>query len=206
MGLHLLLLAGRLPALGWKQPPPAPSALEVIYEYEAKREELAQLRKELAKSKQAQLSAPVPSSGGMGQPLIRIPDRSLLSLEETLPELLSHQDHVVDLTDLVHAAKGNPVLLSYFSAIRQQIQQAANRRAWVTDEGSGGIVYVSFVLTSQGRVRGAFVVDSRSSASGSLREIGLQIVSAAAPFPPFPPSMKELAKTIVVPLEFLLGP
>lgn len=205
LGLHLVLLLVRLPAFGWKEPLPEPSTLEVIYEYTAKKEQLAQLRAELADTKQAKLSVPAPTGGGLGQPLIRIPDHALLTLERALPELLSRHDHIVDLTDLVQAAQGNPILLSYFSAIRQQIQQAANRETWMTDEGSGGVIYVSFVLTSRGNVRGAFIVEGRSSGSKSLRRIGLKIISAAAPFPPFPPSMKELSKAIVVPLEFLLG-
>ena len=96
-------------------------------------------------------------------------------------------------------------MLSYFSAIREQIQRAANRRTWLTGEQREGLVYVSFVLTSTGAVQEAAVVSGRSAASPDLRDVAVQIVKAASPFPPFPPSMGEPNKTIVVPLEFLLG-
>ena len=122
-----------------------------------------------------------------------------------LPELFPDRSAIVDLTDLVEAAKGNPVLLSYFSAIREQIQQAANHRTWMTGEGHEGTVYVSFVLAANGSIRSATVLEGRSVPSRTLQGIAMQIVQSAEPFPAFPPSLPEHRKTIVVPLEFLLG-
>ena len=113
---------------------------------------------------------------------------------------------VVDLTNLAEAAQGNPVLLSYFSVIREQIQQTANKRTWMTgQERAEGIVYLSFVLSPKGHIQSAAVVPERSVSSSALQGVALNIIKSAGPFPPFPPSMDEPSKTVVVPLEFLMG-
>ncbi len=113
----------------------------------------------------------------------------------------------VDLTNLEEASHGNPVLLSYFGAIREQIQRMANARAWVPSaEASGGTVYVGFTLGRTGAMQSMSVVPERSSASAPLHDVALRIIKAAAPFPPFPPSFQESSKAIIVPLEFSVGP
>ena len=112
----------------------------------------------------------------------------------------------IDLTNIVAAAQGNPVLLSYFSAIREQIQRVASGQAWLpTGEHAGGIECVGFTLSREGAIQSASVVSTRSTASPVLRDAALRIVQSAGPFPPFPPSFRESSKTIIVPLEFVLG-
>lgn len=204
VGLHIGLLMAQLPKVGWRKTPEEPPPLEVIYEYELAKEELRRLKEQLAKEKRAALAAPEPT-GGVGQPRIRVPERPVLTAEQALPELLPGRSAIVDLTNLLEAAQGNPVLLSYYSAIREQIQRTANRRTWMTGEGQGGVVHVSFVLLSSGQVYSAAIVGDRSAPSKTLRKIALNIVRAASPFHAFPPSMAERMKTIIVPLEFLLG-
>ena len=203
LGVHLSLLVARLPQWGWLQTQKEQPPLEVIYEYELAKEDLRQLEARLAKAKREALTAPA-LTVGVQQPLIRIPDRPLMSPQQTLPDLFRGRSAIVDLTNLVEAAQGNPVLLSYFSAIREQIQDTANRRTWMTGEGRGGIVYVSFVLKSAGHVHSVAIMEDRSSSSQTLRNIAAKIVKSSAPFPPFPPSLRERRKTIIVPLEFLL--
>lgn len=117
------------------------------------------------------------------------------------PSLL--QTAVVDLGNLAEASQGDPVLLSYFSAIREQIQRTANRRTWISSDASEGIIYVTFLLTPAGHVRSPQVLPDRSASSALLQEIAVKIIAASSPFPPLPPSLHGAAKTIVVPLEFL---
>jgi hypothetical protein len=113
----------------------------------------------------------------------------------------------VDLTDLTAASQGDPVLLSYFGAIREQIQRTANAKTWVLAENlASGTIYVGFVLERTGELRSASVVSERSLASPQLGKVALQIIQASSPFLPFPPSFKESSKAIIVPLEFALGP
>ena len=204
LGLHLLLLIGQLLHMDWLNPMTARSPLEVIYEYQTVRDELHQLEEQVAKAKRETVAPP--SIANLGErPQIRIPDRPLLTASQTLADVLPGRPSVVDLTNLVDAARGDPVLLSYFSAIREQIQQTANHRPWLSGESAEGLVYISFVLNTNGAVERLAVVSDRSAPSSALRDIALNIVKTTAPFPPFPPSMTESQKTIVVPLEFLYG-
>ena len=205
LGLHLLVLLGQVLPFRWLTPSPDRAPLQVIYEYEIAKQELRTIQEQFAKAAMERGGPSVPATLS-DRPQIRIPSRPSL-LKEPLPDSLRlSPSSVVDLTNLADAARGNPVLLTYFSAIREQIQQTANRRSWWTAESAQGIVYISFLLTSSGTVKEAQIVGERSAPSPALREIALRIVKGAAPFPPFPPSMTEPTKTIVVPLEFLLGP
>ena len=138
-----------------------------------------------------------------------------MSKPESYSQVMEHLDRgwggagggvwatAVDLTNVAEAAQGNPVLLSYFEAIREQIQRTANTQTWMPPgDASAGVVYVGFVLTSAGHVQSASVVQERSTASSELVQVALRIVKASSPFLPFPPSFKEPSKAIVVPLEF----
>ena len=202
--------------------------VEIIYEHRAAEQELHRLQQQLAS-----LTNPSASLPGVQAPApqIRVPDRpiggmpsfggmaggdagespgqssaALGAFSGTAGLGAMLRAPVVDLTNLVEAAQGNPVLLSYFSAIREQIQRTANRKTWNAGQpGDEGLIYVSFVLNQNGDVQVVGVVADRSALSRHLQEIAVQIVKAAGPFPPFPPSIQDPMKTIVVPLEFLLG-
>ncbi len=220
LGLHLVLLLGQLASLNWLKMSGSRTPIEVIYERETTTQELERLQERLARATSE--SAAVPSTPTVGEHAqVRIPDRPLLSDDRlltvteagrpltddgSLSELVPGSPAIVDLANLVDASRGNPVLLSYFSAIRDQIQQTANRTTWLNGASTEGLVYISFTLSASGAIRQVAVVSERSVAAQPLQEAAIRIVKAAAPFPPFPPSMAEPNKTIVVPLEFLLGP
>lgn len=209
MGVHLILSLGQMVPLKWLTAPRSRSStLEVIYELEVATLERQRLQEQLARAARERGAAPsVPSASNRSErPQIVIPTRPSLVMDRTLSDLTpTRSSSVVDLTNPVDAARGDPVLLSYFSAIREQIQQTANRHVWLTGHEAEGLVYVSFLLASSGAAKTIDVVPERSVDSHTLREVALRIVKSAAPFPPFPPSMIEPSKTIVVPLEFLLG-
>ena len=204
LGLHLVLLIGQLLHMSWVFTPAAHAPLEVVYQVEAAKEELHQLQEELARATRRTAASPAPSTVG-NRTDIRIPDRPSLTAGRTLADLTMDRTAVVDLTNLVDAAHGDPVLLSYFSAIREQIQRAANARAWISGQRDEGLVFVTFSLSASGTVQGVTIVDGRSASSTLLQDAAVRIVKAAAPFPPFPPSLPDPQKTVVVPLEFLLG-
>ena len=112
----------------------------------------------------------------------------------------------VDLTNLTAAAQGNPVLLSYLSAIREQIQRTANQQGWIpTRDATSGMICIGFVMTRTGRIQSVTVLPDRSVGSPQLQQIALKMIQVASPFPPFPPSFSEPSKTFVVPIEFLIG-
>lgn len=204
LGVHLLFIVAQLLPFDWFRFSRSRLPIEVIYEAATAQHELEQLQVQLARAKREAAATILPSEAGE-RAQIRIPDRPSLTSDQTLFDSLPERSSVIDLTNLVDASRGDPVLLSYFSAIREQIQEAANRRPWLGSEAGQGLVYVSFVLNASGAVQGLSVVENRSAAFPHLRDVALQIVKAAAPFPPFPPSIPEPSKTIVVPLEFLLS-
>ena len=203
LGVHLLLLAGDLVSSGWLQLRTPRPSVEVVYETAAVKEDLDVLQARLAKAARDAITNPSLTDQST-RVEVRIPDRSVMA-GGAMPQLASDPGAVIDLTNLVDAARGDPVLLSYFSALREQIQRAANRQAWEAGPSQSGLVYVSFVLAPSGAVASVAIVGDRSAPAAALRQIALQIVQGAAPFPPFPPSVGQDSKTIVVPLEFLLG-
>jgi TonB family protein len=202
--LHLALLVGRMLSLDWFHlfKPSAP--LEVIYQFDASQPDAQLLEQQVARARRDAAAAPGPANLGERMQ-VRIPDRPLLAIERELTESLPGPSTVIDLTNLVEASRGDPVLLSYFGAIREQIQRTADQRAWMAAEERGGLVYVSFILNAGGSVQGPAIVDDRSAHSKLLQDIALRIINEASPFPPFPPSMAQASKTIVVPLEFMAG-
>ena len=204
LGVHLFLLVGQLIPFTWWRAPRTHGPIEVVYDYEIAQQELRQLEERLARSKREALSSF--STASAGQPMqVRIPERPSLTAELPIAQALPGRPAVIDLTNLVEASRGDPVLLTYFSAIREQIQHAANHQAWLAGAAAEGMVYVSFMLTSNGAVQTLTIIIERSVPSQALRDLAVRIVKAAAPFPPFPPSMVEPSKTVVVPLEFLFG-
>lgn len=113
----------------------------------------------------------------------------------------------IDLTNLSIASQGNPVLYSYFSAMREQIQRTANGRAWLPKEATRtGTVHVGFIVSRTGAIQSVAVVPERSVEAPLLQEAAVRIIEASSPFLPFPPSLPGASKTIVVPIEFTLNP
>ena len=200
---HLALLGWQGLRGAWSQPvTPAPDRiLDLIYDYQLADQDLRRLQRQLQQVKE---QAPVGSNSDapLSTSQIRIPQRRAVTLTpEDLPS--PSRGAVVDLTNIEEAAQGNPVLLSYFSAIREQIQRAAAQRDWLGPGSTKGLVYVSFVLSADGQIHGLNVISERSVASPILRDIAVRIVHSAGRFPPFPPSMAQSSTTVVVPLEFL---
>ncbi len=201
LGLHIAVLIGQGLAWPWFRRPTNALPIRVVYDQEVVRQEAQRLRDQLSRAKRESAGAPMP--GLPGERLqIRIPERPSL-IGQSIADLMPSRAAVVDLTNLVDAARGDPLLLTYFGALREQIQETANRRPWVSG-GTEGMVYVSFELLASGAVRSAEVLAERSVPAAELREAAVRIVKTAAPFPPFPPSMAETSKTILVPLEFLV--
>jgi hypothetical protein len=123
-----------------------------------------------------------------------------------MPESIYSQGallQAVDLSNLTEASQGDPVRYGYFSAMRERIQQTANKQIWRLNEAElNGVVYVEFVVANTGNVESASVEPNRSTQVESIQGIAVSIVSGSSPFLPFPPSFKESSKTIIVPIEF----
>ena len=204
VGLHLLFLVGQLLSRNGPSSQTHRLAMEVLYDGgEDPADELQLLKEQLTRATRQTSASPAPSLSGT-HTQIRIPDRPPLAAGQVLAELAPDRGPIVDLTNLVDAARGDAVLLSYFSAIREQIQRSANDQAWLAGETDQGLVYVSFLLTASGGLQDVAIVGERSARARPLWDAALRIIRSSAPFPPFPPSMADSSKTIIVPLEFLV--
>lgn len=128
------------------------------------------------------------------------------SASEASASFGSGRDGTIDLTDVTAAAQGDPVRLTYFSAIREQVQRTADSRDWVAGQApAGGLVYVQVVIDRTGQADAITVLPDRSRASPTLSETAARLVTAAAPFPPFPPAFHEPRLTVLLPIEFVSG-
>ena len=206
--IHLVFFLGQFVSLhGFSASRLRPvTPLEVIYESDTLHRKLQHLEEQLVRAKRDTALAPLTAASLSDHTQIRIPERPALTADTTVsPLMMPGRAPVVDLANLADASGGNPVLLSYFGVIRDQIQRTANNRAWSTGDTTEGLVYVSFVLTATGSVHSVAILSDKSVPSDRLQDISLRIVKTAAPFPPFPPSIQEPSKNVIVPLEFLLG-
>lgn len=228
---HAMVLAAQLISLGWNRWATTPRhPAKLIYEQETAKDESQWAAEELHRvetrlrephepSRQlfqgSQTDGGAAGSGG-GLPAIApgswtvIPQVGGDASTHPLTAVSASGSHAwsgaVDLTNVVEAAQGNPVLLSYFSAIREQIQRIANTQEWLPQGTSTeGVIYVGFVISRTGHIQSSSIVADRSAAYPLLRSAALRIIRSASPFPPFPPSFEESSKTIMVPIEFVRG-
>ena len=206
LACHVVLFGIQLFSMRHHVRGPLPTALEVVYEPSPASHAV---RARAALNERLTISRALAPGEGAGVPggLIRVPERpiapSLLTPSAAREE--PTRSAVVDLGNVADAAQGNPVLLSYFVALRDQIPRTPNRQTCPAPGGAEGLVYVSFVLSSTGQIQSVASLRDRSIASSTLQEMAVSIVKSAGPFAPFPPSVPEPTRTVVIPLEFLLG-
>lgn len=94
----------------------------------------------------------------------------------------------------------NPSYISYYQIVREKIRRAAYQNYARTETGE---VYLSFVISSAGDIKGARLVEEKSSPSPYLREIALRSIGDAAPFPNFPKELdySQLSFNVVISFE-----
>ena len=94
----------------------------------------------------------------------------------------------------------NPSYISYYQIVREKIRRTAYQNYTRTEIGE---VYLSFIITSTGAIKGVRIVEERSSFSPYLREVTLRSINDASPFPIFPKALDypELSFNVVVSFE-----
>ena len=98
----------------------------------------------------------------------------------------------------------NPRFLNYYQTIRKLIRERANQYK-DTDNFETGEVYLTFVLSSEGSLLGAQVINQKTRASDYLKDFGLKSVREAGPFPPFPKEIQYPELTINIIISFNLN-
>ena len=222
---HAVVLGAELMMPGWGGWIQAVKPLKLVYEPVTAQEQ-AQLNSERGRRQEGLNALPGPSSapslgtpGDGYQPAPMVVDVSTLIASIHVGDVIGTGgasvsadrpgawQAAIDLTNLAAAAQGDPVLYTYFSALREQIQETANAPGWLPDGVvDPGTVYIGFVVTQAGAIASAGVVSERSVNSPLLQRVALRIVKASSPFVAFPPSFKKSSMAIVVPLEFAEGP
>jgi outer membrane biosynthesis protein TonB len=83
----------------------------------------------------------------------------------------------------------NPKYLTYNDDMRDTISRNIKQRAYTYvnhPDFEAGEVYLTFVLASEGTLRGVKIIDDKTSANEYLREVALRSIKESNPFPPFP--------------------
>lgn len=94
----------------------------------------------------------------------------------------------------------NPSYISYYQIVREKIKRAAYRNYTRIEIGE---VYLSFVISGDGYIRELRIVDEKSSLSPYLKEIALNSLKDASPFPNFPKDLDypQLSFNVVISFE-----
>jgi len=119
------------------------------------------------------LSGKIRIDSSVSKPPVVKPDIIAIKKRITLPP--------VDFNKL-----DNPSYLSYYQIVREKIRRSAYFNYTHTETGE---IYVSFVISADGVLEEAKLVEEKSSQNVYLRNIALRSVQDASPFPAFP---KEL--------------
>ncbi len=94
--------------------------------------------------------------------------------------------------------------ISYYRAVREKIRQEADKDYSRKRRIGKGEVFLSFAVTSSGELLEVKVIDEKSVAYASLRNIAINSIRDASPFPPFPKGMSQYRITFTVIISFEL--
>lgn len=94
----------------------------------------------------------------------------------------------------------NPTYLSYYQAIREKIKRVAYQLYTRQDKGEA---YLSFLVSSDGKLKGIRLIEEKSSDNQYLRDISVRSIQNASPFPAFPKDLPypELSFNVIISFE-----
>ena len=94
----------------------------------------------------------------------------------------------------------SPMYLNYYQIVRSKIERYAQTKYNKLDVGE---VYLTFIISADGRLRELKLIEDRTSASQYIKKISVQSIQEADPFPPFPLDLKypELSFNVVIYFE-----
>lgn len=93
----------------------------------------------------------------------------------------------------------NPSYISYYQIVREKIRRAAYQNYTHSEVGK---VYLSFIISNDGYLKEIRLVEEKSSTSPYLREIALQSIKDASPYPTFPKELDYLQLSFNVVISF----
>ncbi|MFA5286897.1 MAG: TonB family protein [Candidatus Omnitrophota bacterium] len=120
------------------------------------------------------------------------------------PELIKQSMNVakrkIVLPPVDMAKIDNPSYISYYQIVREKIRRSAYQNYTRSETGE---VYVAFIISGDGDLKNARLVEERSSGNSYLKSIALASVKSASPFPRFPKELDypELSFNVVISFE-----
>lgn len=95
--------------------------------------------------------------------------------------------------------------IGYYRSVREKIRYYADRNYIKEGSASQGEVFLSFSVTSKGELLHIMIMDNRSVKDSLLRDIAINSVRDASPFPAFPQGMNQFQITFNVIISFELN-
>jgi len=92
--------------------------------------------------------------------------------------------------------------INYYRAVREKIKECADKNCPKDMRLGQGEVCLSFIVASSGELLQVQVIDERSVNDRMLREIAINSIRDASPFPPFPHGMSQYQITFNVIIAF----
>lgn len=122
----------------------------------------------------------------------------------TKPELIKPEEIVVKKKITLPAVDmlkvDNPSYISYYQIVREKIRRAAYKSYTRSETGE---VYATFIISSDGILKNAQLINEKSSGGSYLKGIALSSIKAASPFPNFPKELdyEELSFNVAISFE-----
>ncbi len=95
--------------------------------------------------------------------------------------------------------------IGYYRLVREKIRYYADKNYIKEGSASEGEIFLSFVVTSRGELLHIMIIDRRSAEDSLLRNIAIDSVKDASPFPAFPQGMNQYQITFNVIISFELN-
>ncbi len=95
--------------------------------------------------------------------------------------------------------------IGYYRLVREKIRYYADRNYIKEGSAIQGEVFLSFTVTSKGELLHIMIMDNRSAKDLLLRDIAINSVRDASPFPAFPQGMNQYQVTFNVIISFELN-
>ena len=106
----------------------------------------------------------------------------------------------ITLPEIEMARINNPSYISYYQIVREKIRRSAYQNYTHNETGE---VYLSFVISNDGYIKGVHLIEAKTSASDYLKGIASRSVQDASPFPNFPKELDypQLSFNIIISFE-----
>ena len=95
--------------------------------------------------------------------------------------------------------------IGYYRSVREKIRYYADRNYLKEGSASQGEVFLSFVVAASGELLHIIIIDAKSIEDPLLRNIAIDSIRDASPFPAFPQGMNQYQVTFNVVISFELN-